>query len=110
MADIFADVHVIADLAAVVIALCTAGGVLVGYGRLQANISTTSGVAKGAEEKADDVAAGLASFRVEAERRFVSSEIMEKTEARIVAAIDRLGDRIDNLVDHPSRHSREPLG
>ena len=37
--------------------------------------------------------------REESLRRFVTTEMLQAVESRIVAAIERLGDRLDNVID-----------
>jgi len=47
----------------------------------------------------------LNAFRLEAARRFVSDEMLVKVEERVVEAINRLGDRLDRLLDDRLRRS-----
>ena len=43
--------------------------------------------------------------REESLRRFVTTEMLQAVESRIVAAIERLGDRLDNVIDGHRRGS-----
>lgn len=45
-------------------------------------------------------------FKLEAARRFVTDEMLAKVEERVIAAIDRLADRLDRLVE--ARSARRP--
>ena len=43
--------------------------------------------------------------REESLRRFVTTEMLQAVESRIVTAIERLGDRLDNVIDGHRRGS-----
>ncbi len=47
----------------------------------------------------------LNAFRLEAARRFVTDEMLVKVEERVVEAINRLGDRLDRLLDDRLRRA-----
>lgn len=63
--------------------------------------------AKAAMQKADQCVADLAAFKTEVARDYASTKMVEQVEFRVVAAIDRLGDRLDTvfeaLMTKPSR-------
>jgi hypothetical protein len=63
--------------------------------------------AEAAEAHAARVERDLGEFKVEAARRFVTDEMLTKVEERVVEAINRLGDRLDRLLDahNPRRPS-----
>jgi len=51
------------------------------------------------EGRADKADKNLSDFMLDANRRFVTDEMLTKLEERVVAAIDRLGDRLDRLFE-----------
>ena len=55
--------------------------------------------AKKAQETADKAVAALAEFKTEVARDYASAKMVEQVEGRVVSAIDRLGDRLDNIVE-----------
>lgn len=55
--------------------------------------------AKAATAKAEKVEADLAAFKTEVARDYASAKMVEQVEGRVVSAIDRLGDRLDNIVE-----------
>lgn len=94
---------------ALVSALLTAGGVFaVMRHRIEVAEKSVKDLRE-AHEKAIADARGLAvkalgdlaDFKVEAARQFVTDEMLMKVEERIVAAVDRLADRLDRLLDGP---------
>lgn len=52
----------------------------------------------------------LNAFRLEAARRFVTDEMLVKVEERVVEAINRLGDRLDRLLDDRLRRANGGQG
>ncbi|MGX1786824.1 hypothetical protein ACWIGM_08815 [Bosea sp. NPDC055332] len=51
------------------------------------------------EDKVGRQADELSNFRLEAAQRFVTVETMAKLEERVVDAINRLGDRLDRVLE-----------
>jgi hypothetical protein len=54
---------------------------------------------QGLEDKVERQADELSDFRLEAAQRFVTVETMAKLEERVVDAINRLGDRLDRVLE-----------
>lgn len=77
--------------------MATLGGI--GYGALQQKTAQAGSDAAEARKTADHTAQALSDFKADAERRFVTDETLNRVEERIVAAIDRLGDRLDRVID-----------
>lgn len=71
----------------------------IGYGVLQQKVARATEDAKTALAAGVDVQKDLAAFRADAERRFVTDETLARVEERIVGAIERLGDRLDRVID-----------
>lgn len=67
------------------------------------SLESEAGLARSAATQAESdvrrVDTELSAFRIEAARRFVTDETIEKLEGRIVDAINRLGDRLDRVID-----------
>lgn len=55
--------------------------------------------ARSARERADSVERELAAFRAEANARFATIEMLEKSENRVADAINRLADRLDRVLE-----------
>jgi len=55
--------------------------------------------AKEAKATIEAVKADLAAFKTEVARDYASAKMVEQVESRVVSAIDRLGDRLDNIVE-----------
>lgn len=96
------DVEGIALLTGLITAL--AGG-FIGYGALRQRVETVREIATDARSLADRAKADLAAYKAEAERRFVTDETLDRVEERIVAAIERLGDRLDKLIDRGAQRT-----
>lgn len=62
--------------------------------------------AEAATKLALAVQAELTAFRLEASRRFVTDEMLMKVEERVVEAINRLGDRLDRVLEMPRPRGR----
>ena len=71
----------------------------VSYGMLRRQAADAEKKADKAQSSANESKAALAAFREEAARRFVTDDMLESVEKRIVASIDRLGDRMDRVFD-----------
>lgn len=56
-------------------------------------------VANEANTRAERAERGLAEFREEVARTYVTSDAIERVEQRLVLAIERLGDRLDRVLD-----------
>lgn len=50
----------------------------------------------------------LSAFEVDAARRFVTDEMLTKVEERVIAAIDRLADRLDRAFEARGNRARIP--
>jgi hypothetical protein len=48
----------------------------------------------------DRIAASLSDFKLQVTREYVTQGAIREVELRLVAAIDRLGDRLDKWVDN----------
>lgn len=58
-------------------------------------------VAKAALARAEKVERDLANFKIEAAEKFATIELVEKSENRVVDAINRLADRLDRILESP---------
>jgi hypothetical protein len=54
--------------------------------------------------------ARIATFREEAARRFVTDEMLQAVENRVIDAIHRLGDRFDRVIEMRSRPPEPAAG
>lgn len=54
---------------------------------------------KEAKAASERTAADLAAFKTEVAHDYASAKMVEQVEGRVVSAIDRLGDRLDNIVE-----------
>jgi len=61
-------------------------------------VSTAIGIYGWANGQIGSLRKELTSFREEVAKEYVSQATLEKFEARILTAIDRLGDRLDRFV------------
>ena len=57
--------------------------------------------AEAAERRAEAVEKELAEFKLDAAKRYVTDEMLMKVEERILVAVNRLGDRLDRVLDAP---------
>lgn len=90
------DVEGIITLAGMM-GMVLAGGI--GYGVLQQKTSQAARDAMDARQTSEKNARDLAEYKADAERRFVTDETLNRVEERIVGAIERLGDRLDRVID-----------
>ncbi len=81
--------------------------------RLSERLSTLRGEVHAAEKRAEEAFALsvenknlLNAFRVEAAQRFVTDDMLIKVEERVIAAIDRLADRLDRAFEARQRAGR----
>jgi hypothetical protein len=72
---------------------------------LEASAASAGAASSRADALATAAAQDLAAFKIEASRRFVTDEMLTKVEDRIVAAIDRLGDRLDRVIESRTRRA-----
>lgn len=102
-------------IAAIVLFVGFGGFVAVGtwVWNLSQRLSTLGAEAHAAQQRADDafklaveVKDALSVFRVEAAQRFVTDEMLAKVEERVIAAIDRLADRLDRAFEARQRATR----
>ncbi|CAN7314331.1 hypothetical protein LJR009_001577 [Bosea sp. LjRoot9] len=52
------------------------------------------------DERCEALGRELSSFKLDAANRFVTDEMMTKLEDRVIAAIDRLADRLDKIFEN----------
>ncbi len=50
----------------------------------------------------------LAEFKLSVAREYATSEAIKEVEERVVEAINRLADRLDRILDHQAKPSRNP--
>ena len=62
--------------------------------------------AKEANEKATLLSASFGLYREQIAREYIHREVMREVEDRLTAAIERLGDRLDRVLEH-SGHARK---
>lgn len=81
--------------------------------RLSEHLSTLRGDVVAAQKRSEEAFAlsvesknALNAFRIEAAQRFVTDEMLVKVEERVIAAIDRLSDRLDRAFEGRQRTSR----
>jgi hypothetical protein len=55
--------------------------------------------AKEAHVRVDSLAKALGEFKTEVAREYASVRLLDQMEARVVSAINRLGDRLDRAID-----------
>jgi hypothetical protein len=67
------------------------GALFVLYFRIEAKFGE-------AKEKADQTAKDLGEYKLHVERHFVTGPTLEKTEERLILAVDKLTARIETLV------------
>jgi hypothetical protein len=80
------------------------GGGFTAYGVLSQKITGTETDLKRAHAKADQALADLKTLEVRVAREYVTAANLLAVEEKIVAAIQRLGDRLDRLL----QDSRKP--
>ncbi len=97
----------VAALIALGTSLVTAGVV---FGVMRNRIDTLDKDVRAADSRIADARAlavkalgDLADFKVEAAKQFVTDEMLAKVEERVVAAIDRLADRLDRILEARGR-------
>jgi hypothetical protein len=56
--------------------------------------------AKDANEKVVLISASFALYREQIAREYIHREVMREVEDRLTAAIERLGDRLDRVLEH----------
>ena len=69
-------------------------------------IEAAADVARQALEKADKAEADLATFKERVAREYATATMVAAFESRMGAAFDRLGDRIDRLIESRSTATR----
>ncbi|PZR94184.1 MAG: hypothetical protein DI537_08830 [Stutzerimonas stutzeri] len=83
--------------------LLTGGAMLVGiassYAVTRSQVATLAERLRSAEADIRQGQVDLAQFKLDAARRFVTDEMMTKVEERVVDAINRLGDRLDRILE-----------
>lgn len=62
--------------------------------------------AKEANEKATLLSASFALYREQIARDYIHREVMREVEDRLTQAIERLGDRLDRVLDRSERPER----
>jgi hypothetical protein len=65
-------------------------------------------IATAAMSRAEKAEADLAAFKEQVARDYVSQMLLEKMEDRVTGAVNRLGDRLDQLFTTPSGQPRRP--
>lgn len=82
--------------------------------QLSKNLAEQRAETKAAQKRADEALAlavetkdHLAAFELEAARRFITDEMLAKVEERVIAAIDRLANRLDRAFEARTR-TRKP--
>jgi hypothetical protein len=92
--------------------LTGAGGfvvVIMRFGKVEAVAEAALAAAEGAEIKADTADKELSEFKERVAREYATSAMVVAVEGRVVAAIDRLGDRIDRILEsRPVTPARRP--
>lgn len=97
-------------LLAIAVSVVTLGGVVVRQVIWQSRTEATAKAARAIAEEAKEDARGaiiraesadknLARFREQVAREYTSKDALKALEDRLVAAIERLGDRFDKYVD-----------
>lgn len=71
-------------------------------GRIDNRATNAEKAAELARERAHDLANQLASFKTEASRMYVLTGAFEKSEERLMAAIEAIGTRLDRLFTRSS--------
>lgn len=105
------------EIIGAIVVFVGSGGLLAIFGwvwRLSRDMATMQADTEKAEDRANDalnlaVATRnhLSSFELDAARRFVTDEMLTKVEERVIAAIDRLADRLDRAFEARTR-GRKP--
>lgn len=106
------------EIVSAIVAFVGFGGLLTMAGfiwKLADRLRALEAEAAAAKGKAD-VAAGqcaalqkeLSEFQVDAARRFVTDEMLTKVEERVIAAIERLADRLDRVFEDRAARQRTP--
>jgi hypothetical protein len=72
-------------------------GARIGKAELEANVANLE--AKDALEKINTLGMSFSSYREQVARDYIHREMMREVEDRLTAAIDRLGHRLDRLVE-----------
>lgn len=80
-------------VAITIVSLAVSGGIAWGIVRHQSARS---------EERIDVLERDLAAFKIEAARKFVTDDMLVRLEERIVDSINRLGDRLDRILERPA--------
>lgn len=73
---------------------------------LEADASAAKAKASAAADHAISLQKEISEFKVDAARRFVTDEMLTKVEERVIAAIDRLADRLDRAFEERAARSR----
>lgn len=91
------------DISLSVAVLLTGGAMLVGiassYAVTRSQVGNLAERLRSAEAEIKQGQIDLAAFKLDAARRFVTDEMMTKLEERVVDAINRLGDRLDRILE-----------
>lgn len=75
---------------------------------LEAEANAAKSSAAAASSHAISLQKEMSEFKVDAARRFVTDEMLTKVEERVIAAIDRLADRLDRAFEERAARSRSP--
>jgi DNA-binding transcriptional regulator YbjK len=81
----------------------TIGGGFVTYGMMRSQVSALEQDLKRARAKADQALADLKTLEVRVAREYVTTANLLAVEEKIVAAIHRLGDRLDRVLQDSRR-------
>lgn len=88
--------------------ILTALGVYAGWVARIMKGESAADTAKKAQDTADSAVRELAAFKTEVARDYASAKMVEQVESRVVSAIDRLGDRLDNIVELVLANANRP--
>lgn len=66
---------------------------------IESDASTARTKAESASLEARRVEQRMQEFQLDAQRRFVTDEMLTKLEERVIGAIERLGDRLDRVIE-----------
>jgi propanediol dehydratase large subunit len=91
-------------IAAATLALTIAGAVAFWANRINKGENALE-IAKSALAKADECRKELADFKVHVAANYASNSTIEAMEARLIEAINRLGDRLDRVLERSSGHA-----
>lgn len=93
-----------------VLAVTVAGAVLGVWWRMVLRIQSAKDEAEDkiealrqlVEKNRAEAAKNLDAFKLDAAKEYATTTMIEQVEERVVAAINRLGDRLDRVLDRPS--------